>query len=131
MNGLSRSLVKIYDFAENNIRKLTDKYLPKAEYYHYREPSKSVVRVEEVLDRVYEENQDMDAAINVREEKQVVGGNANVHSSQINIGKKLGEIGHVANTSAVVDDVTSIESNSSINSINDTGMLEAKVVPFV
>ncbi|MFU7502221.1 MAG: AAA family ATPase [Candidatus Tisiphia sp.] len=119
MNGFSRSLVKIYDFAENNIRKITDKYLPKVEYYNYREPSKSVVSVEEVLDGVYEENQDMDAEINAREEKQVVGDNVNVHSSGINIGKKLGEVGHVANRSGVVDDVISIASNSSVN---DTGM---------
>ncbi|MFU7501508.1 MAG: hypothetical protein ACJBCI_07710, partial [Candidatus Tisiphia sp.] len=129
MNGLSRSLVKIYDFAANNITKLTDKYLPKSEYYHYREPSKSVVRVEEVLDRVYEEKAGMDAEINVREEKQVVGlvgGNANVHNnSRINIGDKLGNVDNLIKKMSVVDDVTScsnhIESNSGIN---DTGMLE-------
>lgn len=68
MNGLSRSLVKIYDFAEKNIRKLTDKYLQKEEYYDYREPSKSVVSVEEVFDRLYEENQHMDAAVETRRE---------------------------------------------------------------
>ncbi|WP_375327438.1 AAA family ATPase [Candidatus Tisiphia endosymbiont of Nemotelus uliginosus] len=119
MNGLSRSLVKIYDFAANNITKLMDKYLPQEEYYNYREPSKSIVRVEEVFDRVYEENQHMDAAVETREEKLVVGGN--LHSSQIATGKKLGEIGHVANTSIVVDDVTSSVSNSSVN---DRGMLE-------
>lgn len=119
MNGLSRSLVGIYDFAANNITKLMDKYLPQEEYYNYREPSKSVVRVEEVLDRVYEENQHMDAEVETREEKLVVGGN--LHSSQIATGKKLGEIGHVANTSIVVDDVTSSVSNPGIN---DIGMLE-------
>ncbi|MFU7500703.1 MAG: toprim domain-containing protein, partial [Candidatus Tisiphia sp.] len=119
MNMVSRSLVGIYDFAANNITKLMDKYLPKEEYYNYREPSKSVVRVEEVLDRVYEENQHMDAALETRKEKLVVGGN--FHSSQIAIGKKLGESGHVANTSAVVDDVTSSVSNYGIN---DIGMLE-------
>jgi hypothetical protein len=124
MNGLSRSLVKIYDFAANNITKLTDKYLPKSEYYHYREPSKNVVRVEEVLDRVYEEKEGMDAEINVREEKQVVGlvgGNANVHNSRINIGDKLGNVDNIIKKMSVVDDVTNIESNFGTN---DTGMLE-------
>ncbi|MFU7500136.1 MAG: toprim domain-containing protein, partial [Candidatus Tisiphia sp.] len=124
MNGLSRSLVKIYDFAANNITKLTDKYLPKSEYYHYREPSKNVVRVEEVLDRVYEEKEGMDAEINVREEKQVVGlvgGNTNVQNSRINIGDQLGNVDNIIKKMSVVDDVTNIESNSGIN---DTGMLE-------
>ena len=48
MNIVSRSLVGIYDFAANNITKLMDKYLPQEEYYNYREPSKSIVSVEEV-----------------------------------------------------------------------------------
>ena len=31
-------LLKTYDFASRNITKLTDKYLPKSEYYNYQEP---------------------------------------------------------------------------------------------
>jgi Ti-type conjugative transfer relaxase TraA len=118
MNGFSRALVGIYDFAAAGITKVTDKYLPKQEYYHYQEPNQRVETVEEVLDKIYEELEQVDNDIGnnglIKEEKLVVGGNLN---QQISIGKKLGDIGHVANAITLTNDVTSRLSSSEVGSI--------------
>jgi len=71
-------LLKTYDFAVRNITKLTDKYLPKSEYYNYQEPDQRIESVNEVIDRIYEQNQNIGFVEEYTEEKLVVGGNINI-----------------------------------------------------
>lgn len=71
-------LLKTYDFAARNITKHTDKYLPKSEYYNYQEPHQKAVTVAEVIDRVYEQDQNVGFESEIIEEKLVVGGNINI-----------------------------------------------------
>lgn len=75
-------LLKTYDFASRNITKLTDKYLPKSEYYNYQEPEQKAVTVAEVIDRVYEQSQNIVFEGEIYEQKLVVGGNISTSSKE-------------------------------------------------
>jgi Ti-type conjugative transfer relaxase TraA len=75
-------LLKTYDFASRNITKLTDKYLPKSEYYNYQEPEQKAVTVTEVIDRVYEQSQNIVFENEIYEQKLVVGGNIPTSSKE-------------------------------------------------
>lgn len=83
---VDKMLFGAYNFAARNLTKLTDKYLPKSEYYNYQEPATRIESVEEVLDRVYAEkqqinNQNMNSIEEPSEEKLVVAGNQTSASS--------------------------------------------------
>jgi len=71
-------LLKTYDFAASSITKLTDKYLPQSEYYNYQEPEQKAVTVAEVIDRVYEQSQNIVFENEICEQKLVVGSNINI-----------------------------------------------------
>ncbi len=75
-------LLKTYDFAASSITKLTDKYLPKSEYYNYQEPEQKAVTVTEVIDRVYEQSQNIAFKNEIYEQKLVVGGNISTSSKE-------------------------------------------------
>lgn len=75
-------LLGAYNFAARNITKLTDKYLPSSEYYNYQEPRRKVGAASEVIDRMYEQRQNIGLAAPVQveamEAKLVVGGNISI-----------------------------------------------------
>jgi Ti-type conjugative transfer relaxase TraA len=71
---VDKFLLSVHDFASRNITKLTDKYLPSAEYYNYKEPKKNIGQVTQVIDKVFEQNQNNTFAEDVVVEKLVVGG---------------------------------------------------------
>ncbi|MDP5021265.1 MAG: hypothetical protein NWP91_06000, partial [Rickettsiaceae bacterium] len=73
-NMLVRGFNSLLDFASDTATKLTDKYIPSAEYYNYKEPSQKYEPVEKVIEKTFAEIEEYSQAI--IEEKLVVGGNA-------------------------------------------------------
>lgn len=64
-----KALLGAYDFVSSHITKLTDKYLPKSEYYNYQEPRQKIEAVSEVIDKIHNQ---------IYEQKLVVGGNISI-----------------------------------------------------
>lgn len=94
-------LLGAYNFAVRNITKFTDKYMPSSEYYNYQEPHKTTEAVENVIDRVYEQNQNIGFERDVIEEKLVVGGNINSSNSIAEkFDKALSEVANTLTTSS-------------------------------
>jgi hypothetical protein len=50
-------LLGTYNVLSRGFTNLTDKYLPKLEYYNYQEPKKQIQSVNQVIARVYQENE--------------------------------------------------------------------------
>ena len=70
---LVRGFNSLLDFASDTATKLTDKYIPSAEYYNYKEPAQKYEPVEKVIEKTFAEIEEYSQAI--LEEKLVVGGN--------------------------------------------------------
>ena len=70
-----RAIVSTVDFIAKTAIRAVDKYLPKSEYYNYKEPQVKVEAASEVIDKIYEQSR-KEALVNDEvEEKLVVGGN--------------------------------------------------------
>ncbi|MFK7974359.1 MAG: AAA family ATPase, partial [Rickettsiaceae bacterium] len=120
-----RGVNSLLDFVGNTATKIADKYLPSAEYYNYREPKQKVASVELVIDKVYQEMEQKNQAINLESEKLIVGGYSIKATTTFkdNINQNIITAGVIngANT-----DNERVANSKVIQSINDIGAVKTR-----
>jgi phage/plasmid primase-like uncharacterized protein len=79
-----RAVNSAIDFIGKTATKIKDKYLPSSEYYNYKEPLVKTESVSYVVDRVYEQDQNVGFESVTYEQKLVVGGNISISNSSAN-----------------------------------------------
>jgi hypothetical protein len=84
-NFAVRGINSALNFIGKTATKFTDKYLPSGEYYNYQEPKQKTETVSEVIDRIYEQNQNVDFAEEIIEQRLIVGGDMNIARNIKNI----------------------------------------------
>ena len=82
-NVAVRAVNSAFDFIAKTATKITDKYLPKSEYYNYKEPSLKTESVGYAIDRIYEQNQNIGFESDDIEQKLVVGGDTSIFKSAV------------------------------------------------
>lgn len=75
-----RAIVSTVDFLAKTAIRAVDKYLPKTEYYNYKEPQVRAETISEVIDKIYEQSYGVIATNDEVEEKLAVGGHAHTVS---------------------------------------------------
>lgn len=120
-----RGVNSLLDFVGNTATKIADKYLPSAEYYNYREPKQKVAPVELVIDKVYQEMEQKNQAINLESEKLIVGGYSIKATTTLkdNINQNIitADVINGANTNN-----EAIANSNVIQSVNDIGATKTR-----
>lgn len=92
-----RAIVSTVDFLAKTAIRAVDKYLPKSEYYNYKEPQVKSETASEVIDKIYEQSHGVRFVNDEVEEKLVVGGNSSM------VSKKFPESQAITASSGAVD----------------------------
>jgi phage/plasmid primase-like uncharacterized protein len=92
-----RAIVSTVDFLAKTAIRAVDKYLPKSEYYNYKEPQVKSETASEVIDKIYEQSHGVSFVNDEVEEKLVVGGNSSM------VSKKFPESQSITASSGAVD----------------------------
>jgi Ti-type conjugative transfer relaxase TraA len=130
--GLIDSLIhRTGTFIEGQFTKLVDKYLPKSEYYNYKEPSMASSSVEQVLDEIYDKNDNAETPVRAGieteeqagrivdevEERLVVGGdNISNQTNTTNIGSNVSNLSNLSKKNVTDATIAHLDSNANLSS---------------
>ncbi|NDA63984.1 MAG: hypothetical protein EBX50_18440, partial [Chitinophagia bacterium] len=92
-----RAIVSTVDFLAKTAIRAVDKYLPKSEYYNYKEPQVKSETASEVIEKIYEQSHGVSFVNDEVEEKLVVGGNSSM------VSKKFPESQAITASSGAID----------------------------